>query len=100
MRALGLLPVPATALVLFLVLAAVMPQIEQAAGAALTAAPIYLAYAVVATVFGWLVARTGRLAVGCTRAVAFSAATRNSLVILPLAREGCRLCLPLSSPRQ
>ncbi|MBC7103271.1 MAG: hypothetical protein H5U13_08645 [Parvibaculum sp.] len=83
--ALGLLPVPATALVLFLVLAAVMPQIEQAAGAALTAAPIYLAYAVVAPVFGWLVARTGRLDVGGMRAVAFSAATRNSLVILPLA---------------
>lgn len=82
---LGLLPVPATAVVLFLVLAAVMPQIGEAAGAALTAAPIYLAYAVVAPVLGWFVARAGRLEAGGARAVAFSAATRNSLVILPLA---------------
>ncbi|WP_265519066.1 arsenic resistance protein [Nitratireductor luteus] len=85
LAALGLLPVPATALVLFLVLAAVMPQIGEAAGAALTAAPIYLAYAVVAPVLGWIAARSGRLAPGAMRAVAFSAATRNSLVILPLA---------------
>ncbi|WP_163271070.1 arsenic resistance protein [Chelativorans alearense] len=83
--ALGLLPVPATALVLFLVLAAVMPQIGDAAGAALTAAPIYMAYAVVAPMFGWLVARAAGLDDGGTPAVAFSAATRNSLVILPLA---------------
>lgn len=83
--ALGLLPVPATALVLFLVLAAVMPQIGEAAGAALTAAPIYLAYAIIAPLLGWIVARGGRLDPGGARAVAFSAATRNSLVILPLA---------------
>lgn len=85
LRLLGLLPIPATAVVLFLVLAAVMPQIGEATSAALTAAPIYLAYAVVAPVLGWLVARAGRLDAGGTRAVAFSAATRNSLVILPLA---------------
>lgn len=83
--ALGLLPVPATALVLFLVLAAVMPQIEQAVGAALTATPIYIAYAVIAPVLGWMLARGCRLDVDAARAVAFSAATRNSLVILPLA---------------
>nr|WP_269846617.1 arsenic resistance protein [Paracoccus binzhouensis] len=83
--ALGLLPVPATAVVLFLVLAAVMPRIGEAAGAALTAAPLYLTYAVVAPVLGWIVARASRLDAGGTRAVAFSAATRNSLVILPLA---------------
>lgn len=82
---LGLLPVPATALVLFLVVAAVMPQIGPAAGAAMTAAPIYAAYAVIAPLLGWLVARACRLDVGAARAVAFSAATRNSLVILPLA---------------
>ncbi|MCT9000347.1 bile acid:sodium symporter [Chelativorans intermedius] len=83
LTALGLLPVPATALVLFLVLAAVMPKIGESA--ALTAAPIYLAYAVVAPVLGWIAARSGRLGLGAMRAVAFSAATRNSLVILPLA---------------
>ncbi len=83
--ALGVLPVPATALVLFLALAAVMPQIGEAAGAALIAAPIYLIYAVVAPLLGWIVARGARLDTGGARAVAFSAATRNSLVILPLA---------------
>lgn len=83
--ALGLLAVPATAFVLFLVVAAVVPQIGQAAAAALTAAPIYVAYAVIAPVLGWIVARSCRLDAGATRAVAFSAATRNSLVILPLA---------------
>jgi ACR3 family arsenite efflux pump ArsB len=83
--ALSLLPVPATALVLFIVLAAVMPQIGKAAGSALTAAPIYVAYAVVAPMLGWMVARALRLDIVAARAVAFSAATRNSLVILPLA---------------
>lgn len=59
--ALGLLPMPATALVLFFVLAAVMPQIGEAAGAALSVAPIYLAYAVMAPVLGWIIARASRL---------------------------------------
>lgn len=83
--ALDLLPVPATAFVVFLVQAAVMPQIGEAGGAAMTAAPIYVVYAVVAPMLGWLVARAVGLDAGGTRAVAFSAATRNSLVILPLA---------------
>ena len=40
-----LLPEPATALILFLVLAAVMPQMGEAVEVALTVAPIYIAYA-------------------------------------------------------
>ena len=83
--ALGLLPVPATALVLFLVLASVTPRIGEAGAAALTVAPIYVAYAIVAPVIGWLVARNLRLEPNAIRAVSFSAATRNSLVVLPLA---------------
>lgn len=83
--ALGLLPVPATALVLFLVLASVMPRIGEAGGGALTAAPIYVAYAILAPVIGFLVARNLRLEPSAIRAVSFSAATRNSLVVLPLA---------------
>lgn len=82
---LGLLPVPATALVLFLVLASVMPRLGEASAAALAALPIYLAYAVVAPLCGWLAARAGRLDPPAARAVAFSAATRNSLVVLPFA---------------
>ena len=82
---LGLLPVPATALVLFVVVAAVMPQIGAAIGTAARVIPVYIAFAVAAPVAGWLVARAFGLHAPAGRAVAFSAATRNSLVVLPLA---------------
>jgi len=82
---LGLLPVPATALVLFVVVAAVVPQLGSAADAALRVVPLYLAFAIVAPLLGWLVARLFRLPSAAGRSVAFSAGTRNSLVVLPLA---------------
>lgn len=82
---LGLLPVPATALVLLLVLASVMPRIGEASAAALAALPIYLMYAILAPLCGWLAARAFRLDPRGARAVAFSSATRNSLVVLPFA---------------
>lgn len=82
---LGLLPVPATALVLFIVVAAVLPQLGQARDAALQVAPVYIAFALLAPFAGWLVARLFHLAPPAGRAVAFSGATRNSLVVLPLA---------------
>lgn len=83
--ALGVLPVPATAAVLFIVVAAVVPRLGEAAGAAIRVAPIYLAFAVVAPLIGWMAARLFRLNTPASRAVAFSAGTRNSLVVLPLA---------------
>ena len=83
--ALGLLPVPATALVLFVVIAAVVPQLGPATGAALQVLPVYIAFAVAAPLLGWFVAQLFRLDTPAGRAVAFSAATRNSLVVLPLA---------------
>lgn len=83
--ALGLLPVPATALVLLIVIAAVLPQLGAAIPAALSVLPLYIAFAVIAPVAGWLVARAARLDAPGSRAVAFSAGTRNSLVVLPLA---------------
>ncbi len=82
---LGVLPVPATALVLFVVVASVLPQLGQARAAALTVMPVYIAFAVLAPLAGWFVARLCRLAAPAGRAVAFSGATRNSLVVLPLA---------------
>lgn len=85
MSGLGLLPVPATALVLFIVVAAVVPQLGAAAGAALQVIPVYIAFAIVAPLLGWLVARIAKLDAPAGRAVAFSTATRNSLVVLPLA---------------
>jgi ACR3 family arsenite efflux pump ArsB len=83
--ALGLLPVPATALVLLIVIVAVLPQLGAAIPAALHVLPLYTAFAVIAPVAGWLVARAARLDAPGGRAVAFSAGTRNSLVVLPLA---------------
>ncbi|MGL3822276.1 arsenic resistance protein [Sphingopyxis sp. R3-92] len=82
---LALLPVPATALVLFIVIAAVVPQLGAAIPAALSVLPLYIAFAVIAPIAGWLVARGAGLGAPGGRAVAFSAATRNSLVVLPLA---------------
>ncbi len=82
---LGLLPVPATAFVLFVVVAAVVPQLGPALDATFRVAPIYVAYAVAAPLSGWGMSKLFRLDAPAGRAVAFSAATRNSLVVLPLA---------------
>jgi ACR3 family arsenite transporter len=82
---LGLLPVPATALVLFVVMAAVMPQLGTAPEVGLQVVPIYIAFAGVAPLIGWGVGRLFRLDASAGRSIAFSAGTRNSLVVLPLA---------------
>lgn len=82
---LGLLPVPATALVLFVVVAALLPQLGQAREAIRHVAPLYIGFALVAPLLGWGVARAFRLGAPAGRAVAFSAGTRNALVVLPLA---------------
>ena len=47
--------------------------------------PRYAAFQIVMVAVGWLTARTARLDVPGTRAAIFSGATRNSLVVLPLA---------------
>lgn len=82
---LGLLPVPATAAVLFIVIAAVTPQLGMAIEAALKVVPVYVAFAVIAPLLGWGVGRAVKLEASAGRAIGFSAATRNSLVVLPLA---------------
>lgn len=83
--ALGVLPVPATALVLFVVVAAVMPQLGLALKAGLAVVPVYVAFAVFAPIIGWIAGRLAGLDAPAGRAIAFSAGTRNSLVVLPLA---------------
>lgn len=83
--ALGVLPVPATAAVLFVVIASVLPEAGSAFDAALGVVPIYVTFAVIAPFVGWLVARVFALDAAAARSVVFSAATRNSLVVLPLA---------------
>ena len=81
---LGVLPVPATALVLFVVMAAVVPQLGAASASAWQVVPVYVAFAVLAPVIAWVVARAFGLEVSAMRAVIFSGSTRNSLVVLPL----------------
>lgn len=82
---LGLLPVPATALVLFVVIAAIVPLLGPATDVVLLIIPIYIAFAALAPFIGWLVGRLFRLDAPAGRAIAFSTGTRNSLVVLPLA---------------
>ncbi|OQM75633.1 arsenic resistance protein [Manganibacter manganicus] len=82
---LGLLPVPATGLVLFLVVAATVPVLGTAIDHALSALPLYIAFAIIAPLIGWSVAWAFGLRTEAARAVSFSSATRNSLVVLPLA---------------
>ncbi len=82
---LGLLPVPAMAFVLFVVIASVVPQLSPVAKTVLDVIPTYIAFAIFAPVIGWFVARIFKVVVPASRAIAFSAGTRNSLVILPLA---------------
>lgn len=53
--------------------------------------PLYVAFVIIAVFVGKLAGRVARLDTPSTRAVMFSAATRNSLVVLPLA-----LALPAS----
>lgn len=82
---LGILPVPAVAIVLFIVIAAVVPQLGPGLIAALGVMPLYIVFAAIAPLMGWMVACVSRLDARAGRAVAFSGATRNSLVVLPLA---------------
>lgn len=83
-KALGLLPVPATVAVLFVVVATVTPQLAAALDAVRAVIPVYVVFAIAAPLLGWGVARGWGLPADQGRAVAFSSATRNSLVVLPL----------------
>lgn len=81
---LGLFPVPVTAMVLFVVVAAVTPLLGLATDAVVSVVPIYGAFAVLAPALGLGVGRLCGLPKEQRRSVAFSSATRNSLVVLPL----------------
>ena len=79
------LPVPAMALVLIAVIGSQIGVVASRLDDLLPVVPVYVAFAVLAPLLGWFVARLFRLSTGEARAVTFSAATRNSLVVLPLA---------------
>jgi len=81
---LALLPVPATALVLFVVIAAVLPRLSPAIDLTIQVIPIYIVFATIAPLMGWGISRFFRLDAPIGRTLAFSIGTRNSLVVLPL----------------
>ncbi|WP_192458541.1 bile acid:sodium symporter [Musicola keenii] len=82
---LGILPVPATAVVLVLVTAFVTPQLAMAGQTVRQVLPVYLLFAMAMPAVGWMVARGFGLDAPAARAIVFSVSTRNALVILPLA---------------
>ncbi len=90
---LGLLPVPVTALVLFIVIAAMLPHLGHETAIVAHVVPVYVAFALLAPVLGWGISKLFRLEAPAGRALAFSGATRNSLVVLPLA-----LAVPGAAP--
>lgn len=77
--------VPLMLLVLLLVVASQTPRVLTAGTALLVLLPLYTGFLVLAAAAGLALSRLTRLDVPATRAVAFSGATRNSLVVLPLA---------------
>jgi arsenite transporter len=83
--------VPLMMLVLGVVVASQIAVVGANALQLMRTVPLYLAFVVVAVAVGRVAGRIARLDVPGTRAVMFSAATRNSLVVLPLA-----LALPAS----
>lgn len=79
------LPVPAMALVLFVVLASQITAVVRDINLLLPVIPVYVAFVLLAPLMGIVAARLFALPALTARAVTFSASTRNSLVVLPLA---------------
>nr|WP_290444827.1 MULTISPECIES: bile acid:sodium symporter [unclassified Pseudomonas] len=79
------LPVPAMALVLVAVIGSQIGVLASRLDDLLPVLPVYVGFALLAPLLGLVAARLLKLSTGETRAVTFSAATRNSLVVLPLA---------------
>ena len=80
-----LTPVALMALTLLVVVASQWPRVQDDLGDVAGVIPLYVAFLVVMPVAGLALARRLRLDPGSARALIFSGATRNSLVVLPLA---------------
>ncbi|MCU1631462.1 MAG: arsenic resistance protein [Micrococcaceae bacterium] len=79
------LMVPLMMLTLAIVIGSQIVGVGQELRSLLAVIPIYIAFLVIMVPVGMVAARTARLDAGSTTAVVFSGATRNSLVVLPLA---------------
>ena len=80
----GYLPVPFLTLTLLAVVASQIPKLEGAFVQVVGVAPIYVAFLVIMALLGRVTARLFSLGVETGRALIFTGATRNSLVVLPL----------------
>lgn len=83
--ALAWMPVPAMALVLFVVIGSQITSVVRDINLLLPVIPVYIAFLLLAPLMGALASRLFALPAVTARAVTFSASTRNSLVVLPLA---------------
>ncbi|UUV36342.1 bile acid:sodium symporter [Amycolatopsis roodepoortensis] len=77
--------VPLMAATLLVVVASQVPKLGGNLASVAAVIPVYIAFLVVMAFAGWAVARLFRLDIPAGRAVVFTGATRNSLVVLPLA---------------
>ncbi len=77
--------VPLMAATLFTVVASQVPKVSDSLGDVVAVIPYYVAFLVLMPFAGLGVARLFGLAASATRAIVFTGATRNSLVVLPLA---------------
>ncbi|WP_049899193.1 arsenic resistance protein [Natrinema sp. J7-1] len=83
--AMGWLPVPMMAATLLVVIASQLPRVQDSIGRIASGVPVYVAFLVVMPLLGRFVADRLGMATGEARALVFTATTRNSLVVLPLA---------------
>ena len=79
------MPVPAMAAVLIVVIGSQIAFVAQELEQLLPVVPVYLGFMLLAPMLGALTAWVFRLPASTARSVTFSSATRNSLVVLPLA---------------
>ena len=79
------LPVPAMAAVLFVVIGSQITAVVRDISLLLPVIPVYVGFVLLAPLMGMFAARLFALPAVTARAVTFSASTRNSLVVLPLA---------------
>ncbi|SDX18921.1 Arsenite efflux pump ArsB, ACR3 family [Marininema mesophilum] len=79
------LPVPFMALTLFVVVTSQINKLYTSFDFISQVIPIYIAYLIIVPIIARIVSRIFRLDTGAGRALIFSTATRNSLVVLPFA---------------
>jgi ACR3 family arsenite transporter len=77
--------VPLMTMTLFVVVGSQVPKLDNRFNDIASVIPIYAGFLVIMAFLGLAAARAGRLDTGRSRALIFSGATRNSLVVLPLA---------------